>query len=230
MALDTPLIRPDAATQASASAAYGQLSLSFGANQGQTDAQVNFLSRGSGYTFFLTPGGAVLDLQKGTSDVDVVRMQLVGANTAAAVVGLDELPGRSNYLVGDDPATWQTVTLPQASLGGPAGVFVVSTPASQSAAGSAPDASAPLLVLPTDETRHQANPFARPPLAESRAQPESSSARGETRDAVVPTLVSHVAHRLKSRAVFIEAMDAVFDRGDWLPDVLMSKQALDAIG
>src|SRR5437588_777786 len=43
---------------------YGQLPLSFEANQGQTDAQVNFLSRGSGYALFLTATGAVLSLQQ----------------------------------------------------------------------------------------------------------------------------------------------------------------------
>src|SRR5262249_3941231 len=45
-------------------AAYGQLPLSFEANQGQTDPQVRFLSRGSGYALFLTPTEAVLTLQK----------------------------------------------------------------------------------------------------------------------------------------------------------------------
>ncbi len=45
-------------------AAYGQLPLSFEANQGQTDAQVRFLARGSGYGLFLTPTEAVLSLQK----------------------------------------------------------------------------------------------------------------------------------------------------------------------
>src|SRR3712207_6803178 len=35
-------------------AAYGQLPLSFEANHGQTDARVDFLARGSGYTLFLT--------------------------------------------------------------------------------------------------------------------------------------------------------------------------------
>jgi Planctomycete extracellular len=35
--------------------AYGQLPLSFEANQGQTSAQVDFLSRGNGYALFLTP-------------------------------------------------------------------------------------------------------------------------------------------------------------------------------
>lgn len=37
------------------SEAYGNLSLSFDVNQGQTDPQVQFLSRGSGYSLFLTP-------------------------------------------------------------------------------------------------------------------------------------------------------------------------------
>jgi hypothetical protein len=33
---------------------YGKLPLSFEANQGQTDPQVKFLSRGKGYSLFLT--------------------------------------------------------------------------------------------------------------------------------------------------------------------------------
>src|SRR5207244_9108847 len=45
--------------------AYGKLPLSFEANQGQSDAQVKFLSHGSGYTLFLTSSEAVLLLQKG---------------------------------------------------------------------------------------------------------------------------------------------------------------------
>ena len=35
---------------------------------------------------------------------DVVRMRLVGANLAPEVAGSDELPGKVNYLKGDDPA------------------------------------------------------------------------------------------------------------------------------
>jgi hypothetical protein len=46
------------------SSAYGQLPLSFEANRGQTDARVNFLSRGAGYSFFLTPSKAVMELQR----------------------------------------------------------------------------------------------------------------------------------------------------------------------
>src|SRR5262249_38784730 len=49
---------------AQVAAAYGQLPLSFEANQGQTDPQVRFLSRGDGYGLFLTPTQAVLTLQR----------------------------------------------------------------------------------------------------------------------------------------------------------------------
>jgi len=38
----------------------------------------------------------------------VVRMRLVGGNTNGRVVGLDQLPGRSNYFIGNDPKKWRT--------------------------------------------------------------------------------------------------------------------------
>src|SRR2546429_9365074 len=44
---------------------YGKLPLSFEANHGQTDSQVQFLCRGSGYTLFLTKTEAVFQLQTG---------------------------------------------------------------------------------------------------------------------------------------------------------------------
>src|SRR5437660_4474733 len=39
---------------------------------------------------------------------EVLRMRLVGANRAAEVKGLDELPGKSNYFIGADPKKWRT--------------------------------------------------------------------------------------------------------------------------
>ena len=99
--------QPDAATQARLSAAYGQLPLSFEANQGQTDSQVNFLSRGSGYSLFLTPTKAVLSLKQGNTS-NVVGMRIVGANPTARAVGLDKQAGVSNYLIGSDPSKWHT--------------------------------------------------------------------------------------------------------------------------
>jgi hypothetical protein len=43
---------------------YGKLPLSFEINRGQTDSRVRFLSRGSGYSLFLTGNEAVLSLRK----------------------------------------------------------------------------------------------------------------------------------------------------------------------
>src|SRR5437016_8734270 len=60
------LIKPASsaeATQARLAASYGKLPLSFEANRGQTDRRVKFLSRGSGYTLFLTGDEAVLSLR-----------------------------------------------------------------------------------------------------------------------------------------------------------------------
>ena len=107
--------------------ALSNLPLSFEVNQGQSDAQVKFLSRGSGYSLFLTADEAVLVLnsltdiqdrgnQSGASVKDnrrrttdhpyVLRMHLVGANPSPQVMGLDELPGKSHYLTGNDPQKW----------------------------------------------------------------------------------------------------------------------------
>src|SRR5260370_1159377 len=35
-------------------------------------------------------------------------MRLVGANATAPVTGLEELPGKSNYFIGNDPSKWRT--------------------------------------------------------------------------------------------------------------------------
>jgi hypothetical protein len=144
---------------------YGKLPLSFEANRGQTDRQVKFLSRGSGYSLFLAGNEAVLSLRKRSavshqlsafsrlrpsglvaqhslSEVAalpkdllptteqlkesfaprdeaqipnaesqtpaVLRMKLVGANERAKVTGLEKLPGKSNYFIGNDPKKWRT--------------------------------------------------------------------------------------------------------------------------
>ncbi|OFV91359.1 MAG: hypothetical protein A3H28_11940 [Acidobacteria bacterium RIFCSPLOWO2_02_FULL_61_28] len=52
---------------------YGRLPLSFEANHGQTDGSVKFLSRGNGYTLFLTANEAVLTLRR--SQESEVRSQ-----------------------------------------------------------------------------------------------------------------------------------------------------------
>jgi len=109
---------------------YGHLPITFEANAGQTNAQVKFLSRGPGYALFLTsnealmtlkkseahsrgPKGApqpdLIPLQKGeVAEGTVLRMQLAGANSEPRVEGVEELPGKSNYFIGNDPAKWRS--------------------------------------------------------------------------------------------------------------------------
>ena len=107
---------------------YGKLPLSFEANCGQSDPQVKFLSRGNGYSLFLTDTGATLALTKHDTALaghgqnmgleknpaspstigraDVVRMELTGANHNLRVAGGDKLAGIVNYFIGNDPANW----------------------------------------------------------------------------------------------------------------------------
>jgi uncharacterized repeat protein (TIGR01451 family) len=99
-----------------ARAILGQLPLVFEPNQGQADAPVKFLARGAGYGLFLDPTGATLSLQTARSSVhrepsplqQLVRMKLVGANPAAVTSGTDPLPGKSNYILGNDAHQWHT--------------------------------------------------------------------------------------------------------------------------
>jgi hypothetical protein len=95
---------------------YAALPLSFEANRGQTDQEVNFLSRGKGLALFLTRGEAVLTLKNQPSaqnhesspaPATALRLQLLGANANAVVTGKDELPGKANYFIGNDPSKWR---------------------------------------------------------------------------------------------------------------------------
>lgn len=78
---------------------YGKLPLSFEPNKGQTDARVTFVSRGAGYAIFLTPMSATFALQ-GKAESAVVRMDLVGADSKAAMQPEEKLPGITSYLIG----------------------------------------------------------------------------------------------------------------------------------
>jgi uncharacterized protein (TIGR03437 family) len=95
--------------------------LTFEPNQGQAASTVQFLSHGSGYALFLTPGKVVLNLDRQqprsakataltpqAASVDTVRMSLVGANPKANAVGLDPQPGVVSYFIGNDPKNWRS--------------------------------------------------------------------------------------------------------------------------
>jgi hypothetical protein len=104
------------------------LPLFFEANHGQADSRVQFLARGKGYTLLLTPTETILaqakthvsarpngfslfqSLPNTTKDSrgSAIQMQLVGANAKPVMTGSDKLPGKVNYLIGNDSTKWQT--------------------------------------------------------------------------------------------------------------------------
>jgi Beta-propeller repeat len=92
---------------------YGKLPLTFEANAGQTDSRVRYLSRGAGYTLFLTSDNeAVLSLARssrhGERQTAAVRMSMPGARPAPEIRALGLQPTVSNYLIGADPNKWLT--------------------------------------------------------------------------------------------------------------------------
>ncbi|HEV2492095.1 MAG TPA: choice-of-anchor D domain-containing protein [Terriglobia bacterium] len=115
---------------------YRKRSLAFEVNRGQAGARVQFLSHSGGYTLYLMASEAALALRPSSGESaltsseagslsaagpvkdqspipdaatpTVLRMRLVGANSAQAGSGEELLPGKVNYLIGDDPRRWQT--------------------------------------------------------------------------------------------------------------------------
>jgi hypothetical protein len=53
-------------------------------------------------------GSVLPSVNQEPEQASVLRMKLIGANPAAPVTGLDELPGKTNYFIGNDPAKWRT--------------------------------------------------------------------------------------------------------------------------
>ena len=151
LAADPP--KPESAALSRVLDAYAKLPQQFEPNLGQTDPKVKFLSRGRGYTLFLTPSEAVLALRQNTQSEPpslvqrspakpdpqwirddlleefkpkkeprlaaqedrpgaILRSRLVGMNSHATLSAIEELPGKSNYFIGNDPKKWHSnVTL-----------------------------------------------------------------------------------------------------------------------
>ena len=94
--------------------------LPFELNTGQTDASVQFLSRGQGYQIFLQSDEMVLSLTKEREPTeaellehpewvgrevrlrDVVSVQLEGADSTTPLIGHSQLKSRSNYFIGQE--------------------------------------------------------------------------------------------------------------------------------
>ena len=125
------VLEPDRVGKAQFIGDYGNFPLSFEENHGQTDKKVRFLSRGVGYTLFLTADEAVLalrpsakdkrfgDRQRDTLEISghvkqkksagaVVSMKLSGINIASIISGEERLFETSNYFIGNDSSKWRT--------------------------------------------------------------------------------------------------------------------------
>lgn len=109
---------------------YGSLPMSFVENRGQASPDTLFTAQGKGYGLLLTEDGAVLALRNSeprknptrhsgangarvTKQLNVEHSSLLALKFAdsdlhASIQGLDELPGRTDYFVGDNPAKWRT--------------------------------------------------------------------------------------------------------------------------
>lgn len=107
---------------------FKSLPLRFELNAGQTDSQVRFIACGQGSEMFLTPREMVLRVfappsksanrpglglhqaapTHAMTDSAVVRLQTVNANPNPRITGLDPLPGKTNYFIGNDPKKWHT--------------------------------------------------------------------------------------------------------------------------
>ncbi|MGH9432115.1 MAG: SBBP repeat-containing protein [Terriglobia bacterium] len=132
-------LKADQATRSRAAAGLGRLPIIFEPNEGQADPKVQFLARDSGLTMRLERAGAVLTLpspstpalpgrvhatagpaatvstatlRKTSERSSILRMDWVGGNRAAQVSGEQQLPGKTNYFIGNDPHHWRT-NIPQ---------------------------------------------------------------------------------------------------------------------
>lgn len=113
------------AVSPTAAASLAGLPLYFEPGAGRSGSPAQFLARGENCQFVLTPAGVQFVLWKwdATQAVNSVatklsptrplraraaRMEFVGANHDAGMRGAGELPGKINYLLGNDPQLWRT--------------------------------------------------------------------------------------------------------------------------
>lgn len=108
--IGVPEPEPDTPEEAPRLIDVARLPLAFEQNLGQTDPRARYFARGPGYNVFLGAADAIVTLAGASDEDDIqgaaVRIEIVGANADPTVEPLDELPGTSNYFIGDDPAKW----------------------------------------------------------------------------------------------------------------------------
>jgi len=100
---------------------YGKIPLSFEPNVGQSDSRVQYIARASGYSLFLTPRETVFLLKSDSSAAmphqpdskrfergSSLRLQFLDSNPSTQMTPSNQLVGKINYLIGNDPKSWHT--------------------------------------------------------------------------------------------------------------------------
>ncbi|HEV2491065.1 MAG TPA: choice-of-anchor D domain-containing protein [Candidatus Acidoferrales bacterium] len=103
-------------TQRQAVRKFAKLPWAFEPNAGQTDSRVKFLARADAATVYLTANGAVIAWRaqpaKGAhlakAQESDLSFEFSDSNENARITGQQELPGKTNYLIGNDPRKWHT--------------------------------------------------------------------------------------------------------------------------
>ncbi|MFN3472374.1 MAG: hypothetical protein ACK4ZR_07220, partial [Aquificaceae bacterium] len=93
--------------------AYWNLPLYFIENKGQLDEKVRFYEKGAGHGVFFTQEGVYISLSKKSEEdgnflTETVAFKPINANKAPQIVAEEELPGKVNYFIGNDPKKWKT--------------------------------------------------------------------------------------------------------------------------
>jgi hypothetical protein len=84
------------------------LPLWFEANHGQVDSPSQFVAHGRDLECLISPAEAEIVLRTTGGKTASTRMQFVGANPSAEISGGLDMGGKINYLIGNDPAHWQS--------------------------------------------------------------------------------------------------------------------------
>jgi Beta-propeller repeat len=109
-----------ATQKAAADSSFGKLPLSFEANRGQAEREVKFLSHGPGYSVSLTSSSMVLATRSSSRpqqskqvnessalpSLAALTLTLKGTRSDVSPAGTDQLEGKVNYFLGNDPTNW----------------------------------------------------------------------------------------------------------------------------
>ena len=97
-------IIPAAIAQSQIEQAYSRLPMSF-----EPNGNGNYLAHGNGYLLLLSPSGGTLCLSgKDKASSSTMTIKVIEGNPTAQAEGLEALPGKSNYLLGNDRNKWRT--------------------------------------------------------------------------------------------------------------------------